>query len=151
MIQQPKGPEAEGVKGQTMPRSKSGVSEITSSSSDEEKKRLIEDDFTPARDSSIATKENGPDLAALAILDRSDEDEPPKINKDNVSVSKSPSEITVSQHPFSCQQCVTNTHPYSGHKTSVPTYLKNHGLNVTNYMSPTSVSPTKFHQLSFTN
>jgi len=51
VIRQPKGPEAQGVKGfgRTMSRSKSGgESENTSSSSDEDKKGLIEDDFTPA-------------------------------------------------------------------------------------------------------
>jgi len=51
VIRQPKGPEAQGVKGfgRTMSRSKSGgESDQTTSSSDEEKKGLTDDDFTPA-------------------------------------------------------------------------------------------------------
>ena len=53
VIRQPKGPEAQGVKGfgRTMSRSKSGgeSGDITASSSDEEKKvNVNEDDFTPA-------------------------------------------------------------------------------------------------------
>ena len=52
VIRQPKGPEAQGVKGfgRTMSRSKSGGESdpMTGSSSDEDKKAVTEDDFTPA-------------------------------------------------------------------------------------------------------
>ena len=58
VIRQPKGPEAQGVKGfgRTMSRSKSGGESdpTTCSSSDEEKKGVTEDDFTPAE-----TQQNG--------------------------------------------------------------------------------------------
>jgi len=58
VIRQPKGPEAQGVKGfgRTMSRSKSGGESdpTTGSSSDEEKKGVTEDDFTPAE-----TQQNG--------------------------------------------------------------------------------------------
>ena len=58
VIRQPKGPEAQGVKGfgRTMSRSKSGGESdpTTGSSSDEEKKGVTEDDFTSAE-----TQQNG--------------------------------------------------------------------------------------------